>query len=72
MNTCHECGSDITGSDVFCPYCGIALAPPVAVEPAADDEMASTIMMPSDEAAKLAKNMAAERSEAAVPYPVRR
>jgi eukaryotic-like serine/threonine-protein kinase len=60
MNICHECGSEITGNDAFCPYCGIMLMPPVPAEPISDDEMASTIMMPADEAARLAAEMSTE------------
>ena len=29
MAFCHECGSEVTESDTFCPICGIALNNPV-------------------------------------------
>lgn len=63
MNTCHECGSEITGSDVFCPFCGISLQPVVEPdlipEPDAiqEDELASTIMMPPEEVARLNQDL---------------
>src|SRR5689334_20638152 len=43
---CKECESEISDSDVFCPYCGISLRAEPAPAPTADDEMASTIVMP--------------------------
>ncbi|MBC7901090.1 MAG: protein kinase [Saprospiraceae bacterium] len=43
--TCHECGSDVAEIDVFCPFCGITLEPPVKAETAADDSMERTIMI---------------------------
>ncbi|MFV0388407.1 MAG: protein kinase domain-containing protein [Pyrinomonadaceae bacterium] len=27
MNKCHECGSELSDIDAFCPYCGISLQP---------------------------------------------
>ena len=45
MTTCHQCGSEVADNDSFCPYCGISLAP-VAIPSAAEDEFASTIIMP--------------------------
>jgi serine/threonine-protein kinase len=48
MTTCHQCGSNVAENDVFCPFCGISLAP-VGVPDAENDEFASTIMMPQPE-----------------------
>src|SRR6185436_5894021 len=43
MTTCQQCNSEIADADVFCPYCGISLAPvDISSE---EDEFASTIMM---------------------------
>jgi len=46
MTTCHQCGSEVAENDAFCPYCGISLTP-VAIPGAAEDEFASTIIMPT-------------------------
>ena len=46
MPTCHQCGSEVAENDAFCPYCGISLTP-VAIPSAAEDEFASTIIMPT-------------------------
>ena len=43
--TCQECDSDVAEIDVFCPYCGIRVEHPVAVEIEPDDSFASTIMI---------------------------
>ena len=43
---CKECESQISDSDVFCPYCGISLSESAEPPPPADDQMASTIVMP--------------------------
>ncbi|MBA2380181.1 MAG: protein kinase [Blastocatellia bacterium] len=53
MNTCKECGSEVAEEDVFCPFCGLALPPPITQEPA-EDPLESTIMMPAEDAAALA------------------
>ena len=45
MTYCHECGSEVAESDVFCPFCGISLQP-VEVEDGGDAEFQSTIVMP--------------------------
>lgn len=41
---CKECDSEISNSDVFCPYCGISLRD--AAPPAVDNLLASTVVMP--------------------------
>ena len=43
---CKECESEISDSDVFCPYCGISLRAEPAPPPPVNDELASTIVMP--------------------------
>ncbi|MEJ7846800.1 MAG: protein kinase [Pyrinomonadaceae bacterium] len=43
--TCHECGSDVAENDAFCPFCGITLERPVAVQAEIEDSMESTIMI---------------------------
>jgi tRNA A-37 threonylcarbamoyl transferase component Bud32 len=48
MITCHQCGSEVTENDAFCPYCGISLKP-IEV-PSEADEFASTIIMSPEEA----------------------
>ncbi|HMO81960.1 MAG TPA: protein kinase [Pyrinomonadaceae bacterium] len=54
MKNCHECDSEVSGQEPYCPFCGILLEPiaPVAAED--DDSLESTIMMPPDEIARLA------------------
>lgn len=60
MISCHECSSEVSENDVFCPFCGISLQPIAMPEPAAespaepDEAFESTIMMAPDEAARLA------------------
>ena len=50
MAKCHQCNSEISDADAFCPYCGISLTP---VEiPSEEDEFASTIMMTPEMASK--------------------
>jgi tRNA A-37 threonylcarbamoyl transferase component Bud32 len=52
MTKCQQCNSEVSGDDVFCPYCGISLQPvPIPTE---DDEFASTIMMTPGTAASFA------------------
>jgi eukaryotic-like serine/threonine-protein kinase len=46
MTYCHECGSEVAELDIFCPYCGISLTPVAIAGNPADDEMASTVIMP--------------------------
>ncbi len=72
MNTCKECGSEVAEQDVFCPFCGLALAPAVTPEPEPasvaapdDDPLESTIMMPAADAAA----MAAAAAGTSVPEP---
>jgi len=43
---CHECGSEVAETDVFCPFCGISLERGVPTDLSTDDSMASTIMNP--------------------------
>src|SRR5262252_6958121 len=63
MTTCHQCGSEVAENDVFCPFCGISLAP-VAVPDAENDEFASTIMMPlPDKSAKAVEHTAPVKIE---------
>ncbi|MDM7921155.1 MAG: protein kinase [Pyrinomonadaceae bacterium] len=59
MSTCHECGSELTGNDAFCPFCGISLRPiaPIAQELPSDDELESTIMMAPEDVARLAAEL---------------
>lgn len=63
MKKCHECDSEVSGQEPYCPFCGILLEPiaPAAAED--DDSLESTIMMPPDEIARLA----AEAKENAKP-----
>src|SRR6476646_7632833 len=46
MTYCHECGSEVAELDIFCPYCGISLSPVPVPGNEAEDEMASTVVMP--------------------------
>lgn len=56
MKRCHECDSEISEMDAFCPFCGISIQPSITVEPEPEpiiessaDELESTIMMsPAD------------------------
>ena len=66
MAKCPECGSEVAGNDIFCPYCGISLQPPVADEPESDESMASTIMIPAKDVAALRGGSAEEVVEDAV------
>lgn len=75
MNTCQECGSDITGNDAFCPFCGIALQL-VAPTSEPEEELASTIMMPQNEIDRLRSeaksavdNLPAHENPGEVPVP---
>lgn len=64
MTYCPECGSEVAELDIFCPYCGITLAPVPVAGAGADDEMASTIVM------SLPKKAAVGKDEAAPPVNV--
>ncbi|MEP7212388.1 MAG: protein kinase [Acidobacteriota bacterium] len=67
MATCPECGSEVAGIDIFCPYCGITLQPTEVDAPASpesDESMASTIMIPTfDRAALVAEAKAARLTD---------
>ena len=72
MTYCHECGSEVAESDVFCPFCGISLEP-VNVDNGEDVEFQSTIVMPmppkggaGDAVAKSADTAAAKQESSAV------
>jgi eukaryotic-like serine/threonine-protein kinase len=74
MRKCHECESEVTDADVFCPFCGLSLQPvvlsaepePVELEAEViDDSLESTIMMPLEEAVKLAGGARAEQEDPA-------
>lgn len=66
MATCHQCNSEISDADAFCPYCGISLVP---VEiPSEEDEFASTIMMTPEMASKSPSG--APSSENLAPKPI--
>lgn len=54
MNKCQECDSEISGQDLYCPFCGILLSPAVPPVSEEDESLESTIMMPPEEIARLA------------------
>ena len=71
--TCHECGSDVAENDVFCPFCGITLERPAAVEPEIDDAMESTIMIQHADlsgVAGLARPVAEEVKTPPTPFSI--
>ena len=53
MSLCQECGSEISNSDVFCPFCGISIVRSAPPEPVADESMESTIVITPAQAADL-------------------
>ena len=53
MTSCHECGSDVAETDVFCPFCGISLKP-VALEDENSDFESTIVMQPSGAAKPVA------------------
>ena len=59
MPKCPECGSEVAGIDIFCPYCGVSL-PPVGDE--VDDSMASTIMIPDRDVSIVGDEHASEQA----------
>lgn len=46
MVYCHECGEQVAENDVFCPYCGITLSPPVGT--IAEEQPSSNFAQPAD------------------------
>jgi len=52
MTSCHECGSDVAETDVFCPFCGISLKPVALEDDNSDLSFESTIVMQSPEVPK--------------------
>jgi serine/threonine-protein kinase len=62
MAKCPECGSEVAGNDVFCPYCGLKLQPAEPEVAESDESMASTIMIPTADLKALAAEARAERS----------
>lgn len=44
MAKCPECSSELAGNDIFCPYCGISIAPTDAPAPESEDSLANTII----------------------------
>jgi uncharacterized Zn finger protein (UPF0148 family) len=54
MAKCPECGSEVAGNDIFCPYCGISLPQAAEEVRESDESMASTIMIPATDLAALA------------------
>ncbi|MBX3243424.1 MAG: protein kinase [Acidobacteria bacterium] len=67
MKKCHECDSELTGEESFCPICGILLTPVISAEPEPADELESTIMMPEDEIRRLAGGLDTVAAEATAP-----
>ena len=63
MTVCHECGSEVAKTDVFCPYCGISIQPVAFDEPDADESMDGTIMIQREDIAARPE----QQSEAAMP-----
>lgn len=72
MKYCHECGSEITDAEAFCPFCGIALESDPA-DSAAETEAAQekTIAVSQSEIAGLVGNAksAAEEETASTEMP---
>src|SRR5580765_1581555 len=52
MTSCHECGSDVAETDVFCPFCGISLRPVALEDEKSDLSFESTIVMQPTGASK--------------------
>jgi len=44
MAKCPECGSEVAGNDIFCPFCGVNLQSESATAPETDDSLANTII----------------------------
>src|SRR4029079_4870485 len=67
MTTCHQCNSEIADADVFCPYCGISLAPvDISSE---EDEFASTIMMTPEIASSVEEKTVTSEPRVQEPEP---
>lgn len=62
MSLCQECGSEISNSDVFCPFCGISIVRSAPPEPVADESMESTIVITPAQAADLKQAAAVDAS----------
>ncbi|HEX6279761.1 MAG TPA: zinc-ribbon domain-containing protein, partial [Pyrinomonadaceae bacterium] len=75
MTTCKECGSEISESEAFCPYCGIKIELAPAQEsvedvPAASDpEFESTIVITPGEARAMQDQLSGEVDQTAPPSP---
>ena len=63
MTVCHECGSEVAKTDVFCPYCGITIEPVAFDEPDADESLEGTIMIQREDIAAQSE----EKNDAALP-----